>query len=195
MTQDNIVKQFKTNSMKKVIKLALMAIAYVAIFILGAASGIIHPMCYAYVGAVLPLLSAFVYLETTTLIRGFGAAAFLNGTLLILFLLAGENDVTFVVGMIVLAAMAEIIRGVLKYDTLKGVRWSFVPFALSFFTYTAHWWTDTEGALAAAVEEMPAGYDELMKPVIDNVPMLIVVIILAVPVAILSMRLAERVTK
>lgn len=58
-----------------------------------------------------------------------------------------------------------------------------------------HWWTDTEGSLAAAVEEMPAGYDELMKPVIDNVAMLVVVIVLAVPVSILAMRLAEKALK
>ena len=35
-----------------------MAIAYLALFILGAWSGAIHPMCYAYIGAVLPLVSA-----------------------------------------------------------------------------------------------------------------------------------------
>jgi hypothetical protein len=67
-----------------------------------------------------------------------------------------------------------------------------VPFAFSFFAYTFHWWTDTEGSLAAAVEEMPAGYDEIMKPVIDNVPMLIVVLILTIPISMLSIRLAER---
>ena len=33
----------------------------------------------------------------------------------------------------------------------------------------------------------------LLKPVIDNVPMLIVVLVLTVPVAILAMRLAEKV--
>ena len=43
------------------------------------------------------------------------------------------------------------------------------------------------------MEEMPAGYDELMKPVIDNVPVLVVVMVLTIPVAILGMRLAERV--
>ena len=42
---------------------------------------------------------------------------------------------------------------------------------------------------------MPAGYDQLMKQVIDNIPALIVVLILTVPVAILAMRLAERVLK
>ena len=181
--------------MKPVFKIILMAIAYLATFILGATSGIIHPACYAYVGALLPLLFAFIYLNTCTVIRGFGAATVLNGFLLILFLIAGEADVAFIIGMVVLTALAEIIRKVKGYDTLKGVRWSFVPMAFSFFAYTAHWWTDTEGSLAAAVEEMPAGYDALMKPVIDNIPVLIVVLVLTIPVAILAMRLAERMLK
>jgi len=46
--------------MKTVFKLLLMAVAYLAIFILGAASGAIHPACYAYIGALLPLLSRFL---------------------------------------------------------------------------------------------------------------------------------------
>ena len=83
----------------------------------------------------------------------------------------------------------------LQDEPRKAIRWSFVPFAFTFFTYTGHWWTDTEGSLAAAVEEMPAGYDQLMKPVIDNVPMLIVVLVLTVPIAILAMRLAEKVLR
>ena len=169
-----------------------MAIAYLALFILGASSGIIHPACYAYVGALLPLLSAYVYLCTSNTIRSFGAATVLNGFILLLFLLAGEADTAFIVGIIVLTALSEIIRYCCKYNTLKGVRWSFIPFAYSFFAYTLHWWTDTEGSLAAAVEEMPAGYDELMKPVIDNVPMLVVVLTLTIPIAILAMWFAER---
>lgn len=109
--------------------------------------------------------------------------------------IAGEADTACVIGMVALTALAEIIRYFCKYGTRKGVRWSFVPFAFSFFCYTAHWWTDTEGSLAAAVEEMPAGYDELMKPVIDNIPMLIMVLLLTIPIAVLAMRLAERVIK
>lgn len=181
--------------MKQAFQILLMDFAYLAIFIMGAASGAIHPACYAYVGAVLPLLSALVYLRTATIIRGFGAATALNGFILVLFLLAGEADTAFVIGIIVLTALAEIIRRCCHYNTMKGVRWSFVPFALSFFAYTAHWWTDTEGSLAAAVAEMPAGYDEMMKPIIDNVPMLIAVILLTIPISILAMRLAERALK
>ncbi len=180
---------------KRLTHCLLMAVAYLAIFILGASSGMIHPMCYAYIGALLPLLFSFLYLYTATLMPRFGAATLLNGFLLVLFLLSGEADGAFIIGMVVLTALSEIIRKVKGYNTLKGVRWSFVPFAFSFFAYTLHWWTDTEGSLAAAVEEMPAGYDELMKPVIDNIPMLVVAMILTIPVAILAMRLAERAMK
>jgi MFS family permease len=185
----------KLTNKQKVFQVFLMAVAYLAMFIMGAASGAIHPACYAYIGALLPLIGAFIYLYTASLIRGFGAATTLNGFILVLFLIAGEADTTFIIGIVALTALAEIIRCCCKYDTLKGVRWSFIPFALSFFAYTLHWWTDTEGSLAAAVEEMPAGYDELMKPVIDNTTMLIVVIVAAIPVAILAIRLAERALK
>ena len=42
---------------------------------------------------------------------------------------------------------------------------------------------------------MPASYDQLMLPVIENIPMLIVMLVLTIPVAILAMRLAERTLK
>ena len=181
--------------MKPVFKVILMAVAYLATFILGASSGAIHPACYAYIGALLPLIFAFIYLYTCSIIRGFGAATVLNGFIMILFLIAGEADLGYLIATLVITALAELLRKVFGYDTIKGVRWSFVPFAFSFFAYTSHWWTDTEGSLAAAVEEMPAGYDQLMIPIIDNIPVLIVVLVMTIPVAILAMRLAERVMK
>ncbi len=185
----------KKFTFRKVAVVLMMAVAYLATFILGATSGIIHPACYAYIGALLPLVFALVYLNTCTIIRGFGAATTLNGFIFVLFLIAGEADVTYIIGTVVLTAFAEVLRKINGYDTLKGVRRSFLPFAFSFFAYTAHWWTDTEGSLAAAVEEMPAGYDALMKPVIDNVPVLVVVMVVTIPVAIFGMRLAERILR
>ena len=178
--------------MKSAFKVILMAVAYLATFILGAASGAIHPACYAYIGALLPLIFAFIYLYTCSIIRGFGAATALNGFILVLFLITGEADLDYIIATVVLTALAELLRKVFGYDTKKGVRWSFIPFSFSFFAYISHWWTDTEGSLAAAVEEMPAGYDQLMIPVINNIPMMIVVLVLTILVAILAMRLAER---
>ena len=181
--------------MKPILKLILLAVAYLLTYVLGSCTGLIHPACYAYVGAILPLLTAFIYLLTCATIRSFGAATLLNGFVFVMLLIAGEADPTLAIGFAILTALAEIIRYFCKYDTLKGVRWSFIPFAFSFFAYTAHWWTDTEGSLAAAIEEMPAGYDQLMQPVIDNIPLLIVVLVLTIPVAILGMHIAMRTMK
>ena len=181
--------------MKSVFKVLLMAIVYLATFIIGAASGAIHAAFYAYIGAALPLLTAFIYLYTCTLFPHFGAATTLNGFILVLFLIVGEADVAFIIGMVVVTVLTEIIRKMKGYDTLKGVRWSFVPFAFSFFAYTAHWWTDTDNSLAAAVEEMPAGYDQLMLTVINNIPMLVVVLVVTIPVALLGIRIATRALK
>ena len=46
--------------MKPFLKIFLMAVAYLAIFILGASSGAIHPACYAYAGAVLTVPAALL---------------------------------------------------------------------------------------------------------------------------------------
>ena len=170
----------------------LMALAYLATFMLGSCTGLIHPACYAYVGALLPLLFAMIYLKACSVLPGFGVATILNGFLLVVLLLAGEADIALIIGLVVLTALAEVIRYFTGYHTMKGVRRSFLPFAFSFFAYTAHWWTDTEGSLAAAVEEMREGYDQQMIPVIDNIPMLVVVLVLTISVALWAMRLAER---
>ena len=42
---------------------------------------------------------------------------------------------------------------------------------------------------------MPAGYSDKMLPVIQNIPVLIFMLLLTIPVAILGMRLAEKVMK
>ena len=181
--------------MKPILKLILLAVSYLLTYVLGSCTGLIHPACYAYVGAILPLLTAFIYLLTCATIRGFGAATLLNGFVFVMLLIAGEADPTLAIGFAILTALAEIIRYFCKYDTLKGVRWSFIPFAFSFFAYTAHWWTDTEGSLAAAVEEMRPGYDQLMVPIIDNFGILVVVWVLTIPVAIYAMRLAVKTLK
>ncbi len=181
--------------MKPIFKISLLAFAWFLSFIAGGLSGIIHPACYAYAGAVVPLLLALVYLPAASAMQRFGAATVLNGVLLVLFLIAGEADATFVVGIVLLTVAAEIIRNRCGYGTVRGVRLSFLPLAFSFFAYTFHWWTDTEGSLAAAVEEMRPGYDALMRPVIDNTPMLVFVLLLTIPVAILTMRLAEKLEK
>ena len=44
--------------MKPIFKNILLAAAYLLTYVLGSCTGLIHPACYAYVGAILPLLTA-----------------------------------------------------------------------------------------------------------------------------------------
>ena len=192
-----MIIQRKRCPMKKtpVFRILLAMLIYVALFILFSSCGLIHPACYAYVGTFFPLLCAFIYLYTAASLRCFGAALLLNGFLLIVGRAAGEGNPPFIIGLIALSLIAEFVRGLNGYDTLKGVRWSFIPFAFSFYAYSAHWWTDTAGSLAEAAEEMPAGYAEKMESVISNTPVLIGILVLTIPVAVLGMRLAEKIMK
>ena len=175
--------------MKKlpVFQILLAMLIYLALFVLASSCGLIHPTCYAYAGTFVPILFAFVYLYVAANLQGFGAALLLNGFVLAVGLIAGEGNLPLIVGLLVLTLLAEILRRRNGYDTRKGVRLSFLPFAFSFYAYSAHWWTDTEGSLAAAVEEMPAGYADKMLPVIRNTPMLVVMLVLTIPAAIFAM--------
>lgn len=176
-------------------RILIATVVYLVLFLLGSTSGLLGPACYAYAGTVLPLLFGFVYLYTAAYMQCFGAAAVLNLFVLIIAFLCGEGDLPLAVGLIVFAAIAELVRKGSGYDTLRGVRLSFIPFAFSFYAYSAHWWTDTEASLAAAVEEMAAGYADKMASVIDNVPVLILMLVLVVPASVLGMRIAEKVLK
>ena len=176
-------------------RILLAVIVYFILCLLGSTSGLLGPACFAYVGTVLAFFFSFVYLYVAANMRCFGAAAFLNGFVLIIGLLWGEGDPPLVIGLILLAALSELIRKLNGYGTLKGVRRSVLPFAFSFYAYVAHWWTDTEGSLATAVEEMPAGYADRMASVINNIPVLILMMALVIPAAVLGMRAAEKLLK
>jgi len=180
---------------KTITGIAVAEIVYILLFVLAASSGAIHPACYAYVGTFIPLLFAFVYLYVSANMKCFGSALLLNGILLLAALIAGEGNTALIILLLVLTAAAEVIRYFVGYGSLKGVRLSFIPFAFSFYAYSAHWWTETEESLAEALVEMPLGYANKMAKVIDNVPVLIIMLILTIPVAILAMRLAEKALK
>lgn len=183
--------------MKKgsVFGIVIAVIIYPLLFAVGSSSGLIHPACYAYVGTFMPILFSFVYLYVCANMQCFGAPLVLNGLLVIVGLITGESNPAFLGIIIVLTVLAELLRRLQRYDTRKGVRLSFIPFAYAFYAYSAHWWTDTDGSLAAALEEMPAGYADKMAPVISNIPVLVIMLVLTIPVAVLAMRIAEKAMK
>ncbi len=182
----------KKNSM---LYIAIAVAVYPILFVLGSSCGLIHPMCYAYIGTFMPLLMSFVYLYAASEIQFFGAAVLLNGFLAAIASVTGEANAAFFAVIGIVTVLAEIIRKIHGYETLKGVEMSFIPFAYSFYGYTLHWWTNTAESLAEAVEEMPAGYADKMAAVISNIPVLIIMLIMVIPVSIMAIRFTEKLMK
>lgn len=180
---------------KSVIGIIIAAIINLAIYPLGSSSGLIHPVCYAFVGTLLPMLFAFTYLYTASRMKFFGAALVLNGVVLIAGLATGEGDLLFAAVLAGLTILSEVIRGVMGYEKINSIKWSFIPFAYSYYTYTMHWWTDTQGSLNNALEEMPEGYAAKMEAVINAKGALVLALILVIPVAYLGINLALKVMK
>ena len=85
---------------KPVVSVLIAAVIYAVMFVLGSTCGLIHPACYAYAGTVIPLLFGFVYLYTAARWQGFGAAAILNGVVLVIGLIAGEGNLAMVIGLL-----------------------------------------------------------------------------------------------
>ena len=83
--KEEVFKMKRNNA----VRILIAAVVYLALFVAFSACGLIHPACYAYAGTVFPLLSAFVYLYTAANLQTFGAAAVLNGFVLIIGLIAG----------------------------------------------------------------------------------------------------------
>ena len=124
--------------MKKILTLAICAVLWFAALCLFAFSGSFHPACYAYAGTFIPLAYAFIYLYAASKMKSFGVPTILNGFLLVLLLASGEADTIMVISIVVLTALAEVLRKVYGYDTRKGTRISFIPLALTFFCYKYH---------------------------------------------------------
>jgi len=158
--------------MNSIAKVVLLAIAHLALYVVSLVSGDLYPRYYVHIGAVLPLLLAFVYLSAASTIRRFGAAAILNGCVLLFAVVSGKADFTFLITLCLLTIATEILRFVFGFDTLKGVHWSFIPFAFSFFVFS-----DPELRL-------------LMQ---RSLLLLAVMILLTVATAVVGMWLAEKV--
>ena len=183
--------------MKKTLlwQVPLASLIYLVLLMACSATGLIHPFCYAYVGTVFPIFFSFVYFFVSSRWRCFGAGLTLNSILLVILIAFGEGGSSLIIGLIVLALISEVVRFLLGYTNKKGIIFSFIPLAYSFYAYSIHWWTNTAESLEEAVEEMRAGYDVQMAQVIQNYPLLFVMLILVIPVAVLSIILVQKIMK
>lgn len=180
---------------KSILKVSVCALIYLALAFLGSSSGLIHPACFAYAGTVLAFLWSFIYFYAAANWQRFGVATIMNAVVLAACLILGEGNVALYVILGGVTVLSELIRFLLKYDTIRGTVWSYIPMGLSFFGYVAHWWTETEGSLEEALEEMPEGYALKMENVINSNIGIVMAVIIALILGYVGITLAQKLMK
>ena len=147
---------------KNALRMQLYAVLYALTTALVCVLGSIHPLlfvCYQITAGI--LLSGIVTVAFDR-IRAPGAAACLSLGVLILLLVIGDAVLWHVVPLIVIAALAKLVRAVSRYSRMGDVIGA-VIMSFSTFGYYGQIWFNRAYTYECAVEEMPAGYaDTLM---------------------------------
>lgn len=82
----------------------------------------------------------------------------MNLVVLLLFLAAGELSGWMAVTLAAGAVLAELVRRLGGYESLRAARWSFLPLAFSSSGSPLYIWIDPARTAASAAEEMSPAY-------------------------------------
>ena len=140
----------------------LYAVLYALMTALVCVLGSIHPLLFVCYQITAGILLSGIVTAAFDRIRAPGAAACLSLAVLILLLVIGDAVLWHVVPLIVIAALAELVRAVSRYSRMGDVIGA-VIMSFSTFGYYGQIWFNRAYTYECAVEEMPAGYaDTLM---------------------------------
>lgn len=147
---------------KNALRMLLYAILYAAVSAVVCFTGAVHPIlfvCYQITAGV--LLSGIV-IKGFSCIKAPGAAACFSLAMILLLVIIQDAVAWHVIPLIVIAVLAEAVRGAAKYSRTGDVIGTAVM-SFSTFGYYGQIWFNRTYTYECAVEEMPAGYaDGLM---------------------------------
>ena len=176
---------------KNALRMLLYAILYAAVSAVVCFTGAIHPVlfvCYQITAAI--LLSGIVIMGFSR-IKAPGAAACFSLAMILLLIVIRDAVAWHIIPLIIMAILAEIVRGVSKYNWNGDVIGT-VIMSFSTFGYYGQIWLNRAYTYECAIEEMPAGYvDGLMaaSPVWALPVVIIIGIILSVVISNTSAKL------
>ena len=169
---------------KNALWMLLYAVLYAVVTALVCVTGSIHPIFFVCYQITAGLLLTPIIMRAFRRVQAPGAAVCLFLGMLLLLLIIKDAVLWHVVPLIVIAVLAEVVRGMTNYsrpgDVVAAVLMSF-----SSFGYYGQIWFNRAYTYECAVEEMPAGYgDTLMAvspawafPVVVIVGMIVSVVI------------------
>ena len=126
------------------------SLLYFLITVLVMMCGSFSPLFWVFLPAITAAASGWLYLYLAARTPRFGVPVLMNLVVLLLFLAAGELSGWMAVTLAAGAVLAELVRRLGGYESLRAARWSFLPLA--------YIWIDPARTAASAAEEMSPAY-------------------------------------
>ncbi|MBQ8914531.1 MAG: MptD family putative ECF transporter S component [Lachnospiraceae bacterium] len=178
---------------KNVLWMLLYVVIYAVFTAIVCVTGAIHPVlfvCYQITAGV--LLSGVVFYACNR-VKAPGVCLFMGAGMLLLLLVIQDAVAWHVIPIIIIAALAEVVRLLTKYNRIGDII-ATVIMTFSSFGYYGQIWFNRDYTYECAVEEMPAGYgDGLMS--LSPAWAFIVVVIVGIAVSVIISNITAKVFK
>lgn len=134
------------------------SLLYFLITVLVMMCGSFSPLFWVFLPVITAAASGWLYLYLAARTPRFGVPVLMNLVVLLLFLAAGELSGWVAVTLAAGAVLAELVRRLGGYESLRAARWSFLPLAFSSSGSPLYIWIDPARTAASAAEEMSPAY-------------------------------------
>lgn len=145
----------------------LYAVLYAIVTAVVCVTGSIHPIFFVCYQITAGLLLSPIIIRAFRRVQAPGAAVCLFLGMFLLLLIIRDAVMWHVVPLIVITALAEVVRAMAKYSRADDIV-ATVLMSFSSFGYYGQIWFNRAYTYECAVEEMPAGYGDtlmLVSPV------------------------------
>ena len=171
----------KTNTLWMLLYASLYAITTALVCV----TGMIHPVFFVCYQITAGILLSGIVIRAFARVKAPGAACFLAAGMILLLIVINDAAPWHVIPVIIIAALAEVIRAVSKYSW-KGDVAAAAVMSFSSFGYYGQIWLNRAFTYQSAVEEMPAGYADSLMAVSPAWALPVVVIIGIIASVIIS---------
>ena len=149
---------------KNALWMLLYAVLYAIVTAVVCVTGSIHPIFFVCYQITAGLLLSPIVIRAFRRVQAPGAAVCLFLGMLLLLLIIRDAVMWHVVPLIVIAVLAEFVRGMTNYSWSGDVAGT-VLMSFSSFGYYGQIWFNRVYTYECAVEEMPAGYGDTLMSV------------------------------
>ena len=134
------------------------SLIYFVITMLVMMSGSFTPLTWIFMTALIGLLAGVPYMYITAREQIFGVSIIMNLIVGLIYFIAGELSNLVIVTLIASAILAEIIRKLSGYKSLKGNLCSYILFAFGMSGSPIYIWAFRDYTIQKAAKEMSAEY-------------------------------------